>query len=186
VAQLTGVQAKELYLECLQLLLRKQVYALVHNKRLPAQLEAAVRDLWDLRIRGFGPQPLTKKEDGPNQGRTAKRASSKTSSVEKSDDLLVLYTSQSERDGSDKEDEGKTSRSKVQDWTSERPDTWKVPRLVETLALCYLACLLMRIPVRVGDMFRWAKTGQIVYMAAVSCTSIRSVRCYAMQWLRLS
>ncbi|KAF2658231.1 hypothetical protein K491DRAFT_713808 [Lophiostoma macrostomum CBS 122681] len=45
-----GHQATDLYLKCLQLILRHQVRGLVHDKGLPAELESVVLDLWSLRL----------------------------------------------------------------------------------------------------------------------------------------
>ncbi|XWW95075.1 hypothetical protein V2A60_003026 [Cordyceps javanica] len=50
--QLTGEAGKMLYLEALQLLLRKQLLWLIKEKGHMEELETVVRDLWDLRIRG--------------------------------------------------------------------------------------------------------------------------------------
>ncbi len=47
---LSGPIARELFLECLQVVLRRQLAWLIHDKGLPAELEAVVRHLWDLRI----------------------------------------------------------------------------------------------------------------------------------------
>lgn len=52
-------------------------------------------------------------------------------------------------------------------WASDHGDEWPTPRLPDTLALCYLGCLLLRIPCRIGDMVRWAKGGNIAYRHAV-------------------
>ncbi|KAF9881364.1 ubiquitin ribosomal fusion protein [Colletotrichum karsti] len=49
---LTGQSARDLYLECLQLILREQLLWLITAKDHKAELETVVRDLWDLRTRG--------------------------------------------------------------------------------------------------------------------------------------
>ncbi|KLO80480.1 Uncharacterized protein LW94_2534 [Fusarium fujikuroi] len=51
---LTGQAGKNLFLECLQLVLRQQLLWLVQSKGHREELETVVRDLWDLRIRGSG------------------------------------------------------------------------------------------------------------------------------------
>ncbi|KAL2132789.1 hypothetical protein VTI74DRAFT_3383 [Chaetomium olivicolor] len=40
---------------------------------------------------------------------------------------------------------------------------------MDTLALVYLACVLRQEPVRLGDVFRWARNGQIPFLAAIDC-----------------
>ncbi|PHH52628.1 Ubiquitin-60S ribosomal protein L40 [Ceratocystis fimbriata CBS 114723] len=37
---------------------------------------------------------------------------------------------------------------------------------METLGLCYLGCLLLRIPTKIGDIFLWAKTNRLPYVHA--------------------
>jgi hypothetical protein len=43
-----------------------------------------------------------------------------------------------------------------------------MPRLIDTLAFCYLGALLMRLPIGIGDLHRWATEQEIVYFHAVS------------------
>ncbi|KAL2887118.1 Ubiquitin-60S ribosomal protein L40 [Ceratocystis lukuohia] len=50
--RLTGARGRDLYLECLQYLLRNQVLWLVAQQNHKPELEGIVQDLWDLRIRG--------------------------------------------------------------------------------------------------------------------------------------
>ena len=40
-----------LYIECLQLVLRKQTWWMVKHQKVPENYESVVQDLWDLRIR---------------------------------------------------------------------------------------------------------------------------------------
>lgn len=46
----TGPKALELYLQAYQLILRKQIWTLVHILHLPAELELVTKDLWQLRL----------------------------------------------------------------------------------------------------------------------------------------
>ena len=41
------------------------------------------------------------------------------------------------------------------------------PKLVETLSLCYIGLLLLRIPVTVADIHRWTNAGDLLYYRAV-------------------
>ena len=43
----------------------------------------------------------------------------------------------------------------------------KLPKLIETLALCYLGTLLMKLPTSLGEMFKWASNEEIVFTRAV-------------------
>ncbi len=63
---MSGTAGRELYLECLQLILRRQLAWLVAEKGFPPQAELVVRDLWDLRLRNF--YGLRKAADGDGDG----------------------------------------------------------------------------------------------------------------------
>jgi hypothetical protein len=50
---------------------------------------------------------------------------------------------------------------------------------MDTLALVYLGCVLRQEPVRIADLFRWAKNNQIPFLGAVSSTMSGFWRCAA-------
>lgn len=144
--QLTGEAGKLLYLEALQLLLRKQVAWLVKEKGHREELETVVRDLWDLRIRGA---------TALGQGSSAAAAP---------DDVLEVFSSQPTVA---EHTQTWTSRSMAQDWSAERGLSWPVPKMGDTLALCYLGCYLLRIPTRLAEMIQWANDFHLPYRHAV-------------------
>lgn len=143
--QLTGLEGKSLYLEALQLVLRHQVLWLIREKEHLEELETVVRDLWDLRIRAFG--SIVPGED-TGEGD------------------LKMFSSLPLRD--EDVDEEVRPKSKTLSWDPERGSDWPMPRMVDTLALCYLGCLLVRIPTRIGEFSRWANGGNIPYKYVVS------------------
>lgn len=143
---LSGQKGKELYLEALQLVLRRQVSWLVRDKGVIPQLETVVRDLWDLRIRGF-PEPTEETED----------------------DTLSFFSSQAaSTDGESEGETRSTVRTRAQSWDTGGASRWPMPRVIDTLALCYLGCLLLRVPVSIASIHRWANNGNIPYRTAVS------------------
>lgn len=48
-------------------------------------------------------------------------------------------------------------------------------KLIDTLGLCYLGMVLMRLPVSVGQLHGWAEREEIVYMRAVCVHSSRAI-----------
>ncbi|KAF2456106.1 hypothetical protein BDY21DRAFT_364845 [Lineolata rhizophorae] len=48
-----GREAFELYLQCYQLILRKQIWWLIQNKGMPTELETTARILWSLRLSSY-------------------------------------------------------------------------------------------------------------------------------------
>ncbi len=163
--QLSGPISKELALVCLQVVLRKQVAWLVDEKGLPTELELVVRDLWDLRIRNFENIRSAKE-------RRKKKGTSEASQMGTSygsDTETRMYSSQAATDVSDADAPSRDrTRNAMLDWAGE---DWVFPSVRETLALCYLGCLLLREPVRIGDVSRWARADEMPFLAAV-CRSL--------------
>jgi hypothetical protein len=146
---LSGLAGRSLYLEALQLIIRSQVLWLVRVKGMREELETVVRDLWDLRVRAFGTiMPEEQSGDGASQ--------------------LETFSSQPLSDDSDG---GKKQAFGRHSWDSDRGSDWPTPKVSDSLALCYLGCLLLRIPLRIGQLFTWADQGHIPYRRAVRCPS---------------
>ncbi|KAF4444022.1 hypothetical protein FACUT_961 [Fusarium acutatum] len=139
---LTGQAGKNLFLECLQLVLRQQLLWLVQSKGHREELETVVRDLWDLRIRGSG--ALLAEEETQQTG-----------------DGLAIFSSQPT--GTEKDDTPKMQGTRARSWNPEDNPDWPVPRMIETLALCYLGCLLLRIPTTIGELCAWANSRRMPY-----------------------
>ncbi|KAK4450696.1 hypothetical protein QBC34DRAFT_459788 [Podospora aff. communis PSN243] len=140
---LVGNAAKELYLECFQVLLRKQVAWMVGRGAHP-ELEGVVKGLWELRTRGFKGLGVVggKEKEG-----------------------VKMYSSQAE--GEDTEEEGVTGTGKKR-WRGWEGEEWVVPGIMEGLGMVYLGCLLRQEPVKVGDIFRWARSGQMPFLGAIN------------------
>ncbi|GKT50190.1 RNA polymerase II assembly factor RTP1 [Colletotrichum spaethianum] len=139
---LTGQQARDLYLECLQLILREQILWLVREKGHKAELETVVRDLWDLRTCGAA---TVVHDDSASEGEPS------------------LFSSQLDLT---QDEQPHTRTKRAQSWTAENGSEWPAPRVMDTLGLCFLGCVLLRIPTRIGDLARWARTGSIPYRQA--------------------
>ncbi|KAK4145887.1 uncharacterized protein C8A04DRAFT_35448 [Dichotomopilus funicola] len=160
---LTGNAARELFLECLQLLIRKQVLWLVQQKGFHPELEAVVKDLWALRLRAL---PGLARKGG--KGDRADRGGGVGGNVDDGKAGLMLFSSQS-ADASDEQGDG--GAVKGMGWTRKRKswstDIWALPGVMDTLALVYLGCVTRQEPVRIGDLFRWAKNRQIPFLSAI-------------------
>ncbi|KAM0489450.1 hypothetical protein ACHAP7_000509 [Fusarium lateritium] len=141
---LTGQAGRNLFLECLQLVLRSQLLWLIRSKGHRDELETVVRDLWDLRIRGSG-SLVVDKEAQPEEG-------------------LAVFSSQPEEP--EKDDVPKKQRGRAQSWNPEENADWPMPRMIDTLALCYLGCLLLRyydLPQEMQDRLPSAYTRALKY-----------------------
>lgn len=139
---LSGRDATDHYLQCYQLILWKQAHWLINSKGFPPELEVVVKDLWSLRIQGF-----YKDEERSAYGST-------------------MFSSQSEGDGTDTDGTcGKSVSSRRSRMSAVHKE--KLPKLIETLGLCYLGMVLLRLPVSLGEIYKWAAKEEMVYSRAV-------------------
>ncbi|KAH9908602.1 hypothetical protein F4778DRAFT_354333 [Xylariomycetidae sp. FL2044] len=146
--KLTGPHARALYLEALQFVLLRQVRWLVGGKGFPADLEELVRALWALRVRGL----VGDGEEG-DEGRTGGEGEGEREAW-----------SASEGGGGESEGEEEDTRG----WGADAKGKLKLPRLVDTVVLCYLGCLVRRLPVTTADFHGWCQRGEMDYLAALN------------------
>lgn len=136
--RLTGVAARILFSECLQILLLKQVAWMILVKTHPPELEAVIRDLWDLRLRQLIQDTDPSEQTPPGFLHT-------TRGGEILHDSLNITTSTGVY----------------------RMTGWRGPCPLDTLSICYLGCLLLRLPTTVGDIVEWANKQAMPYKQAV-------------------
>ncbi|KAK4181877.1 hypothetical protein QBC36DRAFT_226318 [Triangularia setosa] len=165
--QLSGNEAKELYLECLQLILRKQLQWLIKERRFNGEVESVVKDLWVLRVGGFkGIEKKRGEQEEEGEGGTKKkRRRSSAGTVQGGEEEeeergggLVMFSSQTGEGGEEK------GAKKRQNWKTE---IWDLPGMMDTLGLVYLGCVMRGEPVRVGDVWRWARNGWMPFLSAI-------------------
>ncbi|OCK83517.1 RNA polymerase I-specific transcription initiation factor Rrn7 [Lepidopterella palustris CBS 459.81] len=137
-----GREAFDLYLKCYQLILRHQIWFLIRLKGLPAELESVIFDLWALRVMN-----LKDRVDDASGDESQSQ---------------VFSTSESEMDT---EDEAPTLSRRGR-------KTSDTPKLIDTLALCYLGSLTLRLPLTLGDLHAWATRGDMVYSRAIKLIPI--------------
>ena len=140
-----GPKALDLYLKSVQLILRYQIWFLVREKGLPAELETVVYDLWTLRIAQLGDKIVT--SDNPSL---------------ESQSQHVFSTMESEEDATDNE-EGHLGNPQRKGGM--RLST--APNLSDCLALCYLGIITLRLPFTPGDIYAWVTDGSLAYRRAI-------------------
>ncbi|KAK7957131.1 uncharacterized protein PG986_006353 [Apiospora aurea] len=134
--KLEGAAGRELYLECLQIILRKQVWWLMKERGLPADLEEIVRAFWGLRVRD-----------------------------------LPAHDDEFQRDSSAGNSEADIRDGELSDGPSGARSQGKgmnLPALIDTLALCYLGCFTLRLPISTATFCRWAQRGDLEFLAAIN------------------
>jgi RNA polymerase I-specific transcription initiation factor RRN7 len=145
-----GRQASELYLQCFQLVLWKQVRWLIDVKGLPEEFETVVRDLWAVRLRGV--KALGDEGSGSASG---------------GEGTAGGFSSQSEWDGAGTDTEGLESEGESTRRKRKAVRDGGMPKLVDSLGFCYLGILLMRLPVSLGDLHGWAEREEILFLRVV-------------------
>ncbi|KAJ5052078.1 uncharacterized protein L3040_001838 [Drepanopeziza brunnea f. sp. 'multigermtubi'] len=144
---LSGSEAKELYLQCYQLILWKQCHWLVTSRGLPEELQVVVKDLWELRTRVIHISRDDRSGYGSGTG-------------------TMMFSSQSEGETTDTDAttrRGHGSRRRRKGLGTEE----LLPTLIETLGLCYLGILLLKMPLGLGDIYKWATQDGIPYNRAI-------------------
>lgn len=142
----SGRQAFDLYLKSLQLILRHQVWFLVHEKSLPAELEIVIYDLWALRIAQLADKMTNTNLDSDLQSQ-------------------AQIFSTLETDDSDTADE---KRGLLKNFEHRRERKLaSIPNLTDALALCYLGIRTLRLPITPGDFYAWVTDGKMAYRRAI-------------------
>lgn len=184
---MTGPEARGLFTACVQLILRQQIAWLEarFGSSAPApsaaatiKLERIVRQLWDWRLRkvqdlhGFGSRGSGDRDGSKGKGRGREKEVDRAGDVSSDEQasqragptVLPMFSSQTEEDS-----DGialDTRFTKRKSWWMK--EAWPLPTLPETLALLYLGCLFVKLPVRLGDLYHWAKMGSLPFVRSVS------------------
>ncbi|KAI8941544.1 hypothetical protein NX059_002761 [Plenodomus lindquistii] len=142
----SGRQALDLYLKSLQLILRHQIWFLVREKGLPAELEMVIYDLWALRIAQLGDKIGSSQAESDPQSQsqmfnTLDTDDSDTANEERGQPKSATYRGEHKLQG--------------------------MPNLNDTLALCYLGILTLRLPFTPGDIYAWVTDGKLAYRRAI-------------------
>ncbi|KAF2430075.1 hypothetical protein EJ08DRAFT_697620 [Tothia fuscella] len=137
-----GRKGFELYLLCFQLILRKQIWWLVREKGFPKEFESIVQDLWAIRL-----DQLSDRMD--------------LDALSESETDSQTFSSQSD-DGSSSEG-GESMNSRLVKVSSS-------PKLPQSIALCYVASHLLRLPIFIGDFLKWIRGGKLLYYRALKET----------------
>ncbi|KFY42334.1 hypothetical protein V494_02461 [Pseudogymnoascus sp. VKM F-4513 (FW-928)] len=137
-----GIEAIKLYAQCWQVVLRKQAMWLISARGMPPELETVIRDLWAVRIRSIRGVGEDERDSRDGSG----FSSTSEGETEGEDDGIGMEMTRRHR---------RIARQKG------------LPKLIESLALCYMAMSLLRLPVSVGDIQKWAEQHEIPYFRVI-------------------
>ncbi|OAP55988.1 hypothetical protein AYL99_10140 [Fonsecaea erecta] len=137
---LRGPRAYQLFLQAWQFILWKQCYALVHQKGLPAELWAIVRDLWTLWLSKLEHRLSDSLADAGD------KATATASSGDETDPNLDA--------GEERDREGDKSAHSY-------------PTLVDTIALNYLGIVMLRRPIRLAKVLKWILQEEVPFIRAI-------------------
>ncbi|KAH8155266.1 uncharacterized protein LAJ45_00275 [Morchella importuna] len=164
---LRGRRGFELFLQCYQLILQKQVHWLINKKGFPVELEIMVRDLWALQLKNTSAtipgisDAAPSQEDGPDIEGSINGWSSTTGWSSQSE---YLYTSDEESQASTNITLNTRNKNRRRRKIPKASDS---PRLIASVGLCYLGLMLLRVVVSLGDMHRWIGEEKLIYLRAI-------------------
>jgi RNA polymerase I-specific transcription initiation factor RRN7 len=142
--EFSGRRAFDLYLKCLQLILRHQIWFLIHDQGLPSELEQVVFDLWAIRVAQLGDRIASGGLENDSQ------------------QSQVFNTLESEDEQTTDNGRGIVSTPKGRD-----KQLHGTPNLYDCLALCYLGMTTLRLPVTPGDLYAWTTDGTMAFRKAI-------------------
>ncbi|RPA94487.1 hypothetical protein L873DRAFT_1700998 [Choiromyces venosus 120613-1] len=172
---LRGRKGFELFLQCYQLILRKQVHWLVSEKNFPKELEIVVRDLWVLQLQKVSTTiPATAvdppkdrdryDEDEYEDGRDLDGAGDAGSSGYSSQSSY-LYTSDDSQSTAQSRNSQGTQRKRRKRRVPKAADR---PKLIASVGICYLGLVVLGVAVSLGDFHRWVEEQGIIYLRAIN------------------
>jgi RNA polymerase I-specific transcription initiation factor RRN7 len=128
----------------LQVILRHQIWFLVQEKGLPAELETVIYDLWALRIAQLGDRIASNDQESELQSQ-------------------VFNTLDTDGTDDDEKERGVLRSS----WGRTERKLADIPNLQDCLALCYLGITTLRLPFTPGDIYAWVTDGRLAYRRAI-------------------
>lgn len=140
-----GRKAFDLYLKCLQLILRHQVRFLIQDRGLPAELEQVVFDLWALRIAQLGDRIASNDQEADLQSQPQTFSSL----------------------GNEESDLTDNETTNIKRLRGRNRKLASAPNLNDCLALCYLGIMTLRLPTTPGDLYDFATDGHLIFVRAV-------------------
>ncbi|KAH9965921.1 hypothetical protein BC827DRAFT_1181039 [Russula dissimulans] len=178
-----GARAQYLHFQCLQLLLRKQVAALIQLWKLPTEFEVICRDLWALHLSLLPspppPEPIHEQQatqgnhdleaidlQGEKESPERSEAGSAEGDCLEGDseiDALLRALSQSSSSEDDKDDEIEQPRSKPEGFGRKvKPFGRNGP--ANNIALLMVACWTLRVPIMYLDLIRLIESYKLPYL----------------------
>lgn len=154
--QFAGKDANALYLQCVQYILRKQVEWLVESQGLSPQLVRVVKSLWGLYLEDTQFASTVFDNPNDNDGNENDNVIENDNENGNVNDNNDNNDNDDENDNDDDENERKRPKGKV--IVDSKVD------IIHTPLLCYLGCVLLRIPVYIYDFNRWIYRYQLPYM----------------------
>jgi len=150
----TGRQGFALYMQCFQLVLRKQARLLIRHHNFPDICEHVLADLWTFYLSASGIGKLLASGE-PNDF-----------TVDAENALGPDDLSHEKRNVG----EGPTDSDELEPSGSLRAAariTFQQPTLLVSIALCFITANILRLPVTNGDLVMWIEAETLVYIRAI-------------------
>ncbi|KAK6346764.1 Pol I core factor CF [Orbilia brochopaga] len=163
----TGREGLALFLQAYQLILRKQVVWLIHERKFPPELELLVRDLWTLRL-----EAVYADRSAP-RGASSSGYNSQTSQSGRESESGASQSVASERaassQGSSMSISLPGSRSSSASRGRRAKDITKTtPKLLDTMGIIYMAAMMLQLPLDIVTVHRWITAQDIIFFRAIT------------------
>ncbi|TGZ83085.1 hypothetical protein EX30DRAFT_148106 [Ascodesmis nigricans] len=168
---LRGRKGFELFIQCLQLILQKQVWWLINEKGFPKELEAVARDLWAIRLQILT-ESLAKRDAGSRATSQASTQDLRSGDVSSASSYLHSSAesgseSQSTQSSRHRHRRRRSRSRSVASTSGAAPKDDDHPNLLVSVAICYLSLVMLRCPVTIGDFHRWMETQELIFLRAI-------------------
>ncbi|CAG8500085.1 8528_t:CDS:10 [Scutellospora calospora] len=157
-------------LSVIQWVLRRQLHVLIHEMGFVPQIEQVVQHLWILYVNKISEMDL----DPTSTNHDVSEGYSSTFQDDNEDSLEFLIDVPQDSDSdSENDDQQRSGANEFYDFKSTAktfanhhalPCRISSMRLSYVLAIIYLGCVWLRIPIINGDIIRWASTGRLSYL----------------------
>ncbi|KAF3937439.1 hypothetical protein ABW19_dt0208878 [Dactylella cylindrospora] len=182
----TGRKGLSLFLQAYQLILRKQVAWLINEKQFPSEFQLLVRDLWTLRLEaiysdrssrapsssGFTSQTSQSEHESEPEASQRNPSALHDSASQISSTAMSLSSSRSRS----------TSRGRTRRKAKDHGRA--TPKLIDSVCICYLAALLLQLPLDVLTVHQWIMSQDIIYFRAIAHLPSEMVTKLEMKWKR--
>ncbi|EPS36617.1 hypothetical protein H072_9896 [Dactylellina haptotyla CBS 200.50] len=170
----TGRKGFTLFLQAFQLILRKQVEWLIQDRHFPAEFQLLVRDLWTLRLEAIFSDRSSRAPSSSGYTSRASQSGAESEASASQGNISERETTASQGSGMSIYQSQASSRSRSRSRSASRGrrasrrSKEPTPKLIDTLGMLFIACMLLRLPIEITMLHQWVAQQDIIYFRAIT------------------